>query len=70
MVHMHRGRKRPDCTTKRCKKCKNQLADLEALAILMSADAADDDKEMAAILVAQIAVEEVHLLCLHPVGHL
>ena len=68
MACMHHGRKRPDSATKRWKKHKNWLADLEALAILMLADAEDDEEEIAAILVAQIAVEEARLLHLHPVG--
>ena len=68
MAHMHHGRKHPDSTTKRCKKHKNWLVDLEALATLMLADAEDDEEEMAAILVAQIAVKEAHLLHLHSVG--
>ena len=41
-------------------KAQNELADLEAPTILMLADEEDDNEEMAAILVAQIAVEEAH----------
>ena len=58
MAHMHHGRKCPDSATKTWTKHKNWLADLEALAISMLADAEDDKEEIAAILVAQIAVEE------------
>lgn len=61
MARRHRGRGRGESATQRWKRCRDSVANLEALAIIMLADAEDDSEQFVALAVAQIAMEEARV---------
>jgi len=57
-----RDRQRRESATKRWKARKDSLHDLEALAVLMLADAEDDEELLVALTVAQIVADDMRML--------